>query len=182
MFINRLLDAARRPVYGERMNDESVLIRRAERGDEPALGRLGAALLRLHYELDRDRFLPPGSDPDSGYGSFLNAQRKSDDVVVLVAERGGEVVGYVYAGIEPHSWKELRDRAGFVHDIIVDTDARGIGVATRLIEAAAAWLVERGVARVMLWTAQKNSSAQQLFEHLGFRRTMIEMTREAAPR
>jgi hypothetical protein len=30
----------------------------------------------------------------------------------------------------------------------------------------------------MLWTAEKNDSAQRLFARLGFRRTMIEMTRE----
>jgi RimJ/RimL family protein N-acetyltransferase len=30
----------------------------------------------------------------------------------------------------------------------------------------------------MLWTAERNAGAQRLFERLGFRRTMIEMTRE----
>jgi hypothetical protein len=30
----------------------------------------------------------------------------------------------------------------------------------------------------MLWTAERNPTAQRLFERLGFRRTMIEMTRE----
>jgi hypothetical protein len=34
------------------------------------------------------------------------------------------------------------------------------------------------VPRVMLWTAEKNDYAQRLFARLGFRRTMIEMTRE----
>jgi ribosomal protein S18 acetylase RimI-like enzyme len=30
----------------------------------------------------------------------------------------------------------------------------------------------------VLGTAQKNEAAQRLFERLGFRRTMVEMTRE----
>jgi hypothetical protein len=30
----------------------------------------------------------------------------------------------------------------------------------------------------MLWTAERNPAAQRLFEQSGFRRTMIEMTRE----
>jgi RimJ/RimL family protein N-acetyltransferase len=30
----------------------------------------------------------------------------------------------------------------------------------------------------MLWTADQNEAAQQLFARLGFRKTMIEMTRE----
>jgi len=35
-----------------------------------------------------------------------------------------------------------------------------------------------GAPRVVLWTAEKNDPAQRLFTRLGFRRTMIEMTRE----
>lgn len=160
----------------------SVVIRPAEARDLPALGRLGAALMRAHYAFDRDRFLAPGLHPEEGYGRFLASQH-GDDVAVLVAERDGRVVGYVYAGVEPRSWKELRDVAGFIHDVVVDETARGSGVGARLVEAAAEWLVvARGVPRVMLWTAQQNASAQRLFERLGFRRTMIEMTREAKPK
>jgi hypothetical protein len=33
----------------------------------------------------------------------------------------------------------------------------------------------------MLWTAEQNARGQRLFEKLGFRRTMVEMTREARP-
>jgi ribosomal protein S18 acetylase RimI-like enzyme len=85
----------------------------------------------------------------------------------------------VYAGLEPESWKELRAPAGFVHDLVVDESARRSGIGTRLAEEAARWLESKGAPRVMLWTAEKNPNAQRLFERLGFRRTMIEMTREA---
>jgi GNAT superfamily N-acetyltransferase len=102
-------------------------------------------------------------------------------VVIFVAEQQGEVVGYVYAGLEPISWKELRDACGFIHDVVVDERARRGGTATALIEAAVVWLRERGAPRVMLWTAEKNAGAQQLFARLGFRRTMIEMTTELQP-
>jgi ribosomal protein S18 acetylase RimI-like enzyme len=30
----------------------------------------------------------------------------------------------------------------------------------------------------VLWTADRNDAAQRLFDRLGFRRTMIEVTRE----
>jgi GNAT superfamily N-acetyltransferase len=156
----------------------AIAIRRATEQDAPALGRLGAELMRVHHDFDRERFLTPGENPESGYGRFLASQLASDDAVVFVAERAGEIVGYVYAGVEPRSWKELRDVAGFVHDVLVVASARGTGTGERLVEAAARWLVARGVPRVMLWTAEKNAAAQKLFERMGFRRTMIEMTRE----
>jgi GNAT superfamily N-acetyltransferase len=155
-----------------------MTIRRATESDAPALGRLGGLLLRAHYEFDRRRFMAPGDDPESGYASFLRAQMREEDVAIFVAEQDGDVVGYVYAGLEPQSWKELRDACGFIHDVIVDATGRRIGVATALVEAAAAWLKTLGAPRVMLWTAQPNEAAQRLFARLGFRPTMIEMTRE----
>ena len=160
------------------MSDAPVVVRRATRADLPALGRLGAHLMRVHYTFDRKRFIAPVGNPESGYAQFLGSQLDADDVMVLVAERDGAVVGYVYAGIEPLSWKELRDAAGFVHDIVVDETARRAGVAGALMDAAVAWVREQGVANVMLWTAAPNEGAQRLFERLGFRRTMIEMTRD----
>jgi len=98
--------------------------------------------------------------------------------VIFVADRDGDIVGYVYAGLEPTSWKELRDMAGFIHDVAVEDSSRRFGIASLLVEAAIEWLREHGAPRVMLWTAERNPGAQNLFSALGFRRTMIEMTRE----
>jgi GNAT superfamily N-acetyltransferase len=159
-------------------SDAPFVVRRAVEKDAPALGRLGALLMRLHHSYDTQRFLPPGANPEAGYGRFLRSQLRADDVVVLVAERDGAVIGYVYAGLEPLSWKELRDACGFIHDVAVDESGRRAGVATALVEAAIAWLRDRGAPRVVLWTAERNDAARRLFERLGFRRTMVEMTRE----
>jgi ribosomal protein S18 acetylase RimI-like enzyme len=150
----------------------------ATSADLPALGRLGATLMRTHHDFDPQRFMEPGTDPADGYAWFLGRQLKDDDVVIFVAEQQGDVIGYVYAGLEPISWKELRDACGFIHDVVVDERGRRSGTATALIEKAVAWLREHGAPRVMLWTAEKNDAAQRLFTRLGFRRTMIEMTRE----
>jgi len=160
------------------MADLPAVIRRATRRDLPDLGRMGAQLMRVHYAFDPKRFLNPGRNPESGYAHFLGTQLDAEDAVVFVAERDGRPVGYVFVGIEPLSWKELRDVAGFVHDIVVEETERRSGVATALMEAAAAWVRERGVPRLMLGTAAVNEPAQRLFERLGFRRTMIEMTKE----
>jgi ribosomal protein S18 acetylase RimI-like enzyme len=155
-----------------------VIVRRAAEADLPALGRMGAELMRLHFTFDPLRFMNPGSDPESGYSWFLGTQIHDDDAAIFVAERAGVAVGYVYAALEPQSWKELREASGFVHDVVVREDARRAGVATALMEAAMAWLKSRGAPRVMLGTAEANHGAQALFARLGFRRTMVEMTKE----
>jgi ribosomal protein S18 acetylase RimI-like enzyme len=154
------------------------VVRRASDADAPALGRLGAMLLRAHYAFDPQRFIAPGSNPESGYEWFLRGQLEEDDAAVFVAEQDRQVIGYVFAALEPISWKELREACGFIHDIVVDDPQRRGGVATALMEAAIEWLRSRGAPRVILGTAERNAAAQRLFEKLGFRRTMIEMTRE----
>lgn len=160
------------------MQTNDTIIRRAATVDLPTLGRLGALLVRTHHAFDQARFMAPRPDADESYAWFLGTQLERDDTVIFVAERGGQVLGYVYAGIEPLNWKELRDEAGFIHDLVVDEKGRRSGLAAALIQHAADWLRERGMPRAILWTADQNDAAQQLFTRAGFRRTMVEMTME----
>jgi ribosomal protein S18 acetylase RimI-like enzyme len=115
-----------------------------------------------------------------GYGSFLGTQLDEPTIVVLVAERDGEVLGYTYAGVEGTDYMSLRGPAGVLHDIVVDPAHRRNGVGRMLLDATLEALKGRGAPRVVLSTAEQNHSAQRLFDRAGFRRTMIEMTRELA--
>jgi len=158
--------------------DVSLVLRPAGEADLPALGRLGAALIRVHHDFDPLRFLAPPAEAEDGYAWFLGTQMQDADACVFVAEQDGDVVGYVYGGLEPMSWRELREAAGFIHDVVVADTHRGRGIGEALVQRASDWLRERGAPRVLLWTAQRNVAAQRLFSRLGFRPTMIEMTRE----
>jgi ribosomal protein S18 acetylase RimI-like enzyme len=153
-------------------------IRKAEPRDMPALGRLGALLIRTHYDFDSKRFLAPIEGTEAGYAAYLGHLLDSSEDCIFVAEQDGQVVGYVWAELEPMSWKELRGPAGFVQDLIVAESARRRGIATELLRAALDWLREHGAPRVILWTAAPNDGARALFRRAGFRETMIEMTRE----
>jgi GNAT superfamily N-acetyltransferase len=155
-----------------------MMIRKATRDDGDALGRLGALLMDVHYNFDQRRFLDPGADAAAGYARFLVSQLRDPDAVIFVAEIDGVVEGYCYAGIEPLSWKELRDEAGFIHDLALAPGARRRGAARALLAAAVEWLRGRNVARVMLWTSTRNDAARELFSSFGFRPTMTEMTLE----
>jgi ribosomal protein S18 acetylase RimI-like enzyme len=154
------------------------LIRRAERRDCEALGRLGAMLVRTHYAFDAKRFLAPTEGTEAGYAAFLGRMLDSPDACVFVSEENGKIEGYVFAALEPLSWEALRGPAGFIHDIAVAEEARRRGIATGLMRAAIEWLREHGAPRVLLGAAASNAGAQRLFHRLGFRDTMIEMTME----
>jgi ribosomal protein S18 acetylase RimI-like enzyme len=155
-----------------------VVFRPATRADLSAIGRLGALLVRLHHDFDPQRFIPATPRTEQGYGSFLGTQLEVPDVIVLVAERDGEVLGYSYAGLEGFDYMALRAPAGALYDIVVDPAHRGQGVGSMLLDATLAALADRGAPRVVLSTAERNEPAQRLFARAGFRRTMIEMTRE----
>lgn len=157
---------------------KEVTIRRAVRADLPTIGRLGALMVKTHHEFDPKRFMAATADTEREYAAFLGTQLDEPKVVVLVAERDGHVMGYSYAGVEGTDYMSLRGPAGIVYDIIVDPAHRGQGSGRMLLGATIEELRARGAPRVMLSTAERNETAQRLFERAGFRRTMIEMTRE----
>ena len=156
----------------------ATIVRPATPADVPALGRLGALLVRVHHDFDRARFIPPPPDIEDAYAGFLGALIDEPDALILVAERDGQVVGYTYTGIEGTDFLALRGPAGVLYDLAVDPAHRAHGVGRMLVDATMAALRARGVRQAVLFTAVQNESAQRLFARAGFRPTMIEMTRE----
>ncbi|MDP9204110.1 MAG: GNAT family N-acetyltransferase [Gemmatimonadota bacterium] len=153
-------------------------IRPATPTDLTGIGRLGALLVRTHHDLDPERFIAATSRTEKSYGSYLGTQLDEANIVILVAERAGEGIGYTYAGVEATDYMSLRGPAGVLYDIVVDPAHRKQGVGRMLLDATLDALKARGATQVVLSTAERNASAQRLFDRAGFRRTMIEMTRE----
>lgn len=119
----------------------------------------------------------PG-DLEAGYRDWLLKEAASPKAVVLVAELDGQVIGYAYGRLEARDWNLLLDVHGALHDLWVDPKVRGQGAGALLADAMAQRLRERGAPRVVLMSAAKNEPAQRLFARLGWRPTMVEMTRE----
>lgn len=160
-------------------------IRPAVSADLPEVGKMAGALVRFHHSLDEHRFLLVDG-VEEGYARFFASQLASKETVLLVAEREpkagsdrvGDLLGYAYARLEPRDWNALLDACGALHDIFVVETERRSGVAQALLDEAARRLTALGAPRMVLSTATGNEAAHRLFERHGFRRTMIEMTRE----
>ncbi len=144
------------------------------------MGALGAMLVKEHHDFDSRRFIAPLPKLPERYGQFLSSQIDRPERIVLIADDEGEVVGYAYAGLEGNDYMALRGPAGVLYDLVVDPGHRRRGIGTLLMEAALEALKDLGAPRALLFTAEKNCGAQTMFERAGFRRTMIEMTRELA--
>ena len=145
--------------------------------DLEAVGRLAGKLVRLHHSFDPKRFIHL-ENPEPGYARWLGQELKNDAVVLLVAELDGRVVGYLYAKKEGRNYNDLLDAHGKLHDVLVDESARGKGAGEALVREGMNRLAEKGAPRVVLSTAAQNEGAQRLFEKVGFRTTMLEMTAE----
>jgi len=161
-----------------------VIVRPALDEDIPGVAALAAQLVRYHYGLDPLRFMNIPK-AEEGYRHFLRGEMRSGDVVILAALREPEapeakprVIGYTYARVEPRNWNALLDRCGAIHDIYVAEEERQQGIARKLLEETIRHLEELGIPRIILHTAIQNERAQRLFASVGFRTTMLEMTRE----
>ena len=154
------------------------LIRPATAADRASLGRLGALLVQEHFAFDPRRFLAPNTRTPALYAAFLLSQLEEPRAVLMVADRGGDAIGYAYGAVEGYDYMALRGPAAVLHDLIVAPEWRGQGVGRALLEATITALTVQGAPRVVLATAERNQSAQRFFERMGFRRTMVELTRE----
>lgn len=162
---------------GESRRRTNARIRSCRASDLPAVARLAARLVRQHHAWDSDRFFI-FDRIEEGYAEYLRGELDRKRSVVLVASKGRRILGYAFGRIEPRDWNALLERCGMLHDIYVDERARRKGIARLLVEEMVARLSALGAPRVVLMTAIQNTGAHRLFEGLGFRTTMLEMTRE----
>jgi len=87
----------------------------------------------------------------------------SRDKLMLVAVEDGAWLGMAGASVHP-------DRSGAVRLwwLWVAPDARGRGLARRLVEARAEWARDLGAVRLELAVAENNEAAKALYQGLGF--------------
>ncbi len=114
-------------------------------------------------------FAPPGSqpaswDPDRARAALAEAVA-ADGSTVLVADAGGELVGFITAYLDLNSVRF--GRRCWVEDLAVDPTERSRRIGKRLLDAAQAWARERGASHLELDTALARTNAQRFYEREG---------------
>lgn len=127
------------------------------------------ALMKLRQRLDEETsfmLLEPGERDTSiqALARHLEEVSRSENSVVIVAGRRGDMAGYV----ELAGGKFRRNRST-THVIIgVLAEASGQGVGTGLLEEAKRWAAARGLRRIELNVMAHNHRAIALYERAGF--------------
>lgn len=151
-----------------------------EQADLVPVGILAGRLVRMHYAWDAERYMKPGN-PEQGYTWWFGTKLADPKIILLVAE-DAEVaegpLGYAFCALEGKDYNDLLEPHAKLHDILVDERAQRRGIGEALLTEVFRQAKERGAPRVLLHTASQNAAAQKLFARMGFRTTMLEMTRE----
>lgn len=139
----------------------SVLVRVAKAADAPAIGAIGrVAFPEVHNEIVGAEFAAAVVEQTYSVGALTECIRRcaeADDAEFLVAERDGEVVGYLHydsAGAEPE-----------LHRIYVDPARKRGGIGSALMRELHTRLPS-GCSYILL-VAEANTAAQAFYERHG---------------
>ena len=97
---------------------------------------------------------------------WLRSRLRVGESVVLLARRGGAMLGFVQ--LYPMFSSVRTARTWILNDLFVDAGARRKGVASALLDAAAAFAREDGAMGISLETSQDNAAARALYRAAGW--------------
>ena len=139
----------------------------------PAIPADAAALARVHVAAWRAAYrgiLPDDVLAGLSVASFEERWHRSlasETRVNLVAERAGDVIGFVAFG--PPRVEGDGEAETEVYGLYVAPSEWGAGAGRALWLGAAAALRERGDRSVLLWVFEANARARRFYERAGFR-------------
>ena len=117
-----------------------------------------------------ESFWPEGRAIVDRYVKYLEDQSAAYDGCILLAEDGGDIVGFmsVVASTQADSPDDPATFA-WIHDVFVKATHRRRGLARRLMAEAESFARAHGARQLRLGVLSSNASARALYQDLGYR-------------
>ena len=152
-----------------------LTLRAATVADGPALAALADRLAA--FDLPPWRTAREISDADA-VAMMAAIVDASPDNEVLIAERGGEVVGCLHMQAATDFFGL---RHGHISVIATTRAAEGTGVARALMERAERWTAQRGLPLLTLHMFAANERARRFYEKAGFAAEIVKYAKPITP-
>lgn len=114
--------------------------------------------------------LDPASLGDPRYRAAFNEITADPNHRLVVAEKGGEVVGTIQLSFIP-GMPNFGMRRGMLENVHIRADQRGTGLGTQMVQWAIARCREAGCGVVQLTSNKVRLDAHRFYEKLGFAKT-----------
>jgi len=157
-----------------------VLVRRATVHDLARIVEFRLALLDEHSENPLYGRLHP--DAEARAWDLYRGQLASPHEAMLVAERGGRIVGLLRCVDTPGSPLLLPERYCYISSVYVERAHRRRGVLRALMDGVIAWSVERGLDEMRLHNSALSPTVEAVWQSLGFDVVEHVRRRPIAPR
>ncbi|HYW45686.1 MAG TPA: GNAT family N-acetyltransferase [Bryobacteraceae bacterium] len=143
------------------MTTEGVEVRQATPADVDLVAPLFDAY-RQFYRLP--------SEPERAR-NFLRERLERDQSVILIAFADGAAIGFTQ--LYPSFSSGAMARIFILNDLFVAPEARQRGTGSALLQAAAGYGRRNGAIRLVLSTEHTNTTAQAVYERMGWERDTV---------
>src|SRR6188768_1562664 len=133
-----------------------MVIRRAKKKD----------IDKLSVLFDKYRIFYKQSSDIGNAKSFLKKRMKRMESVIFVAEERKELIGFTQ--LFPIFSSVSMKRTWLLNDLYINERSRGIGAATKLLDAVKEFGAETNSKWLLLQTAADNFTAQKVYEKNGW--------------
>lgn len=152
--------AGSRPVSHPKM----IKIRKADSSDLDTLISLGKDL-----HLVEKQFEPLLKFSKSEAIERYKKELQNSKSIFLIAEENQEFLGYLYGYLEMVDYLEASSPEAQLELIYLKPEARGKGIATKMVSEFVSWSKKQGAFRVKAGIYEKNAASKKLFLRSDFK-------------
>ena len=112
------------------------------------------------------------------FKAFIQKNIRSRNAVVHIAEIDGKAAGYHLSYIKPIIPVFKLDKIGYMADLFVKKEFRGLGISSRFKEEAFKWFKKKGMKHASIAVYFDNTGPHSIYKKWGFMDYHVEMRKK----